>query len=454
MAVIGCDIPVVVSGTAPLATQTGVWTKTHFRQEGHYLIATTYLVAAGSPVVFEMRVDLRPLEAVATKVHTALHAKMAASPAAVGFSFSGAWNSIKKTAKNIGKTKLVKAIGSAVSAVTKNKVVQALNPMAAVTSHTLSKATGGKGTIPGTLGRLVSAGAGAAMAVVPGGAAAAAAKPATLAAFGSAKAAIDAIGAGKQLVQTASTAKRILSAGNQATGGLIQKVAAKLPAATAASRALATAQAKAALAKTSAATKAKIIATVPAIKKAAEVKARLAQPAVKAQLAKIKSQADSAKRAVQRVAYDAKYAQGPAKVDAQKSAAIINLVAQNDAKIAAVAQKNAGGLPGILIDKNGRVTRGRFQIRGIGGASLLYTAPGKSVRGVFTRVAGYGGGSSVIGTSRIANDIIGTCFQVQNAKPGARNLRISGAPVGGPGHPTFMIGCAPGQIGCDCGSEF
>lgn len=442
MPVIGCDIPVVVSGTEPLSTTTGVWVKTQFRQDGDYLIATTYLVAAGSPVVFELRIDLRPLEKIAEKVHAALHARMAASPAAVGFSFSGAWKSIKKTAKKIGKSKLVKAVGSAVSAVTKNKVVQALNPMAAIATHTLSKAAGSKGTIPGTLGKLVSAGAGAALAVVPGGAAAHLAKPQTLAAFGAAKSAINAINTGKKLVATAATAQRIIAAGNQATGGLVQKVAARIPAkippslvsnfkAIAAAKVLATAQAKKALAATSAATKAKIVASVPAIKKAAEVKARLAQPAVKATLAKVKAQADSAQRAVQKVAYDAKYATGAEKADAQKSAAIINLVAANDAKIATVAQKNAGGLPGILIDKNGRMTRGRFAIRAMGArtAPMLYTAPGKVLHGQFQQ----------IGISRISNDIIGTCIPMQNKRP-TRNLRISGPP--------------PGLIGCDCGSEF
>jgi hypothetical protein len=449
MPVIGCDIPVVVSGTEPLATSTGVWTKTHFRQEGSFLIATTYLVAAGSPVVFEMRIDLQPLEKIAEKVHAALHARMAASPAAVGFSFSGAWKSIKKTAKKIGKSKLVKAVGGAVSAVTKNKLVQALNPMAAVASHTLNKAAGGKGTIPGTLGRLVSAGAGAALAVVPGGAAAHAARPQTLAAFGAAKSAINAINTGRKLVSTAQTAQRFIAAGNKATGALVHKVASRLPIPNAknvaAARALATAQAKAALARTSAATRAKIVATVPAIKKAAEIKAKLAQPAVKAALAKAKSQADSAQRAVQQVRYDARYATGAQKVDAQKSAAIINLVAQNDAKIASVAQKNAGGLPGILIDKNGRTTKGRFVIRAMStnkNAPMLYLSPKSRMRGTFQQVAGYPSriSNDIIGSapSRISNDIIGACFQVQNSRP-QPNVRVSGA---------------PGLIGCDCGSEF
>lgn len=463
MPVIGCDIPVVVSGTEPLGTQTGVWTKTHFRQEGNYLVATTYLVAAGAPVVFEMRVDLRPLEAVVTKVHAAMHAKMGKDPT-IGFSFKKAWKSIKKTAKKIGKTKLVKAVSGAVNSVVKNKVFQIAMPMTAISAHTTSKMLGGPGVFKGALGRAVDLGTSITASIIPGGTAIKAA-PQALAAFATAKSAINAINTGKDLVKTVNQAKSILTAGNRATGKLVAKVASRLPASalasrqlpssvTAASRALATARAKAALAKTSAATKAKIITTVPAIKKAAEVKARLSQPAVKAQLTRLKTRADVAKNVVQQVAYDAKYATGAAKVDAQQSAKILNLVAQNDAKIAAIATKNAGGLPGILIDRDGRVTRGRFQVRAAAGGSLLYTAPGKVVRGSFARVAGYGGDTSVIGTSRISNDIIGTCFQVQNQKPGARNLRISGTTIAGPGNPTFMIGCAPGQIGCDCGSEF
>ena len=76
MPVIGCDIPVNVVGSDQLTGKAGVWIKTNFRTEGDYLFATTYLVAAGEPVVLELKVDLRPLEQVARKVHERLHAQM------------------------------------------------------------------------------------------------------------------------------------------------------------------------------------------------------------------------------------------------------------------------------------------------------------------------------------------------------------------------------------------
>lgn len=429
MAVIGCDIPVIVSGSECLACKAGVWTKTHLRQEGHYLVATTYLVAAGSPTVFEMRVDLRPLEKIAEKVHAALHAKMAGGSPAVGFSFSGAWKSIKKTAKKIGKTKLVKAVSGAVSAVTKNKVFQVAMPVAALSAHGTSRALGGKGVLTGPLGKLADAGTAATMSVVPGAAAAQFANPRTLAAFATAKSAINAASTGKKLAQTAMVAKSAIDAGNRALGAVVTKAAEKTGASAA--------DAAQALARTSAATKAKILSSLPAVKKAAEIRAKLNAPNVKAILVKLKAQADVAKRALQQTAYDARYATGSKQADAKKSAAIVNLVARNDARIAAIAQKNAGGLPGILIDKNGTVSRGRFTVKASSAspsAALLYTGPGKVQRGSFARVAGGDG------PSRIANDIIGTCFQMQNTRRGVKNLRISGS--------------APGLVGCDCGSEF
>lgn len=442
MAVIGCDIPVVVSGSECLACKAGVWTKTHLRQEGNYLVATTYLVAAGSPTVFEMRVDLRPLEKIAEKVHQALHAKLAGQPTAIGFSFSKAWKSIKKTAKKIGKTKLVKAVSSAVSAVTKNKVFQLAMPAAALGAHTTSRALGGKGVFEGPLGKVVDAGTAAVMTVVPGGAAARAVNPRTLAAFATAKAAVNAASAGKKLIQTATIAKNAINAGNRALGSVVTRVASRANAAPAA--------AAAALARAAPTTKAKILTSLPAVRKAAEIRARLNAPNVKATLAKIKANAEIAKKALQKTAYDARYATGSKQADAKKSAAIVNLVARNDARIAAIAQKNAGGLPGILIDSSGKVSRGRFTVRSMSAnpsAPLLYTAPGQVQRGSFTRVAGPGhptfmiGQSSIgQGPSRISNDIIGTCFQMQNTRRGVKNLRISGS--------------APGLIGCDCGSEF
>ena len=63
MAVIGCDIPVrqVVGADRLVQAKAGLWTKTHFYQQGDFLHAKTFLVAAGEPCVLEFRIDLRPL---------------------------------------------------------------------------------------------------------------------------------------------------------------------------------------------------------------------------------------------------------------------------------------------------------------------------------------------------------------------------------------------------------
>jgi hypothetical protein len=181
------------------------------------------------------------------------------------------------------------------------------------------------------------------------------------------------------------------------------------------------------------------------VKKAIELKKKLANPLVKAELLKIKTRADSANKALAGVDYASKNATGAARVDALKSRAILNLVALNQAKINAIAQKNAGGLPALLIDGKGRITRGKYSIttlpKGKKGSDLLYLGPGKTERGAFAKIGD--------GVSRIANDIIGDadsrasvvagCFPIMNQKP-TKNLKISGT--------------APGLIGCDCGSEF
>lgn len=438
MAVIGCDIPVRVSGAESLGAKTGIWVKTHFRQEGNFLVATTYLVADGSPAVFELRVDLRPLEKIAAAIHARLHEKMASANGtpAVGFSFAKAWKSVKKTAKKIGQTKLIKAVTSTVKSVVKNKVFQLAMPMAAVTAHTLSKAAGGKGVLTGPAGALVDMGTSAVMKVVPGGALANAA-PKALAAFGAAQAAIKAASTGKQLVSTALQAKNILAKGNA-----IAKRAVTVN----------TAAAKAAA------------KNAPAVKKAVALKAQLASPAVKAKLAAAQRQAVSAQKALARVAYDSKNATGAKRVDALKSRAIVNLVAQNQAQLAAIAQRNAGGLPALLIDKKGKITRGKYTIQPMGSrgssSDLLYLGPGKTERGSFAKVSGE---YTIVGTSRPpprprdrARDTVMADWLLEQQAKGKLRPRVGGCyavPNGGGGS-LRVSGTAPGLIGCDCGSEF
>lgn len=458
MAVIGCDIPVRVGGAEIIGTNAGVWLKTHFRQEGHYLVATTYLVAAGNPSVFELRIDLRPLEKAATAIHAALHQK---TQPTVGFSFKKAWRGIKKTAKKIGKSKLVKAVGKVTQAVVKSKITGGLVTALAV--------------------------------VVP-----AVGVPA-LAAYGAANAAIKAVGEGKKLVNTAVEAKSIISKGNAiAKRAVTAKTegAAKAKAAVASKTPAGTAQAKsiaAAVAKVTAQAKAS-----PAVARALAVKKRLSDPKVKAQLLAIKARADSAKKALDKVAYDSVNATGAKKKDALQSRAIINLVAQNNLRLAAIAQKNAGGLPALLIDPKGKITRGRYTVKpqaaARGRGDVAYFGPGNVQRGLFTKVSGeydiigddlsdYGHGAGyeeIVGSRTLADlrdqsyaatigasrppprpsasrgDVINQwllqqdqkgklrprvagCFQVPNM--GRKSLRISGAPD--------LIGCE-GNMHCAC----
>lgn len=330
MPVIGCDIPVRVGGTEIIGAKAGVWLKTHFREEGHYLVATTYLVAAGNPTVFELRIDLRPLEKAALVIHQALHQKMTPT---VGFSFSKAWRSVKKTAKKIGKSKLIKAVGKVTNSVVKSKIT----------------------------GSLVAA---LAVVVPPVGVPA-------LAAYGAANAAIKAVDEGRKLVKTAGEAKKIVDKGTA-----IAKRAVTTPQPNAAAQAAVKAKAKAS----------------PVVQKALAVKKRLADPKVKTALLTIKTRADSAKKALDKVAYDSQHATGSKKVDAQKSRAILNLVAANNLRLAAIAQRNAGGLPALLIDPKGKITRGKYTVKaqaaGHGKADLLYLGPGQVQRGLFTKVAG------------------------------------------------------------------
>lgn len=404
MAVIGCDIPVrqVVGAEQLSSAQTGIWTKTHFYQEGPYLHAKTFLVAGGEPSVLNFRIDLRPLEKVAARIHQRLHEKMAKANGqpVVGFSFSKAFRSIKKTAKKIGHSKLVKAVGGAIKTVAKSKLVGAL-------------ATGLAVAVP-VIG-------------VP-----------ALAAYGTAHAAIKAVSKGKKLVHTATSAKKTIAkagdqsqklaaakaqaaarakaaadAANARAKAQAQQIAAKakasaarVPSASATVKAQAAAQAKATLAagKQAAHSAAKnVVAEVqtaekrvaPIVAAAAKIQARLANPAVKAKLLAIKAQADSANKVLSDIKEKAKTGSGAEKLDAQKSAAIVNLVAKNQARIQQMSQQNAGGLPAMLIDSRGRITRGKFKVVAKAGGKnpdVLYHGPKQRAQsGAFSKVAGVPG---------------------------------------------------------------
>lgn len=420
---IGC-----VVGAEELAQNASVWVKARFYQEGPFLCATVYSVAAGEPEVFTMKVDVRPIARAIMRQHTAMHAQETAESqvrggVTVGFSLGKIWRGAKKAASSVAKGKLVKGVVAVTKTIAKGAktVVQ-------------SKALG-----------VVAAGLAAFPLTAPLGVP-------TLAAYAAANATLTAVDAGRKTVQTAKAAGTILSQGVSAATRLAaasKTTAATVKAAGASMSkaqtnaitarvkaagslhlnakgkvAVATALAKAAPANKSAVAKmmanklkgvallksrvalatslppkakAAVLATTkfqvaagPAIAKAKAVQAKLAQPAVKAKLLALRANGVQKETELKRLAVQAQTGAGG--LDAQKSAAVINLVARNRDRIQAMSQSNAGGLPGILITSSGQVRRGKWKISPLGkGATtegMLYTGPGKLERGAFAAVSG------------------------------------------------------------------
>lgn len=428
---IGCNIGCSGSGVKigcvddadVQAEAAGVWIKTHFHQDGPFLCATVYSVSAGEPKIVELRVDMRPIARALVRAHAALHAQQFASSAAggttVGWGLGKLWKKAKKAAKSIGRVKLVKGVVGVTKTIAKTakKVIK-------------SKVTG-----------LVAAGLAAFPLTAPIGIAA-------LGAYAAANTALAGVEAGRKVVKTAQTAAGVINQGaraaravtssNQRTAAAVKTAGALMPAqqkaavaarvkaagklqlnakgkatvaatlakAPAAARAkvakamasklkgLATLKSRAALAKSLpptasaavvSATKLQVAAS-PVIAQAKALQAKLADPKVRAQLVSIRARAEKSRAALVSVANAAKGGD----LDAQKSAAIVNLVARNRARIQGMSQANAGGLPGVLITKDGKLRRGRWRVQATAAAGgTLYTGPKKPTeKGTFQTVSG------------------------------------------------------------------
>lgn len=419
---VGC-----VVGAEKLTENTGVWVKTRFYRDGHFLCATVYSVAAGEPKVIELRVDLRPIARAVLRAHTALHAKDLAkasirsksSGATVGWGLGSLWKSAKKAAKAIGRNKLVKGVIGVTKTIAK-------------TAKTVikSKVTG-----------LIAAGLAAFPLTAPIGVAA-------LGAYAAANAAVAGVENGAKVVKTAQSAANTIARGvglarrvtgatqkanaavktassmmspaertaaarrAQAAGKLnlnakgkavVRQTLARVPAAKKPAAATAitsklkqvaqirqnVALAKALPGQAGAAvlssTKLQLTAA-PALARAAATAKRLQDPAVRARLVALRAQGTKAEALLKNVAVKAQ----SGSLDAQKSAVIVNLVARNRARIQAMSQANAGGLPGVLITQDGKLKRGRFRVQAVAAAGgLLYQGPGKpKKRGTFQTVSG------------------------------------------------------------------
>lgn len=418
---VGC-----VVGAEQLATNAGVWVKARFFRDGHHLCATVYSVSQGEPKVFEMRVDLRPIERALMRKHAAVHAKGMARASlrgqpTVGWGLGSLWKGVKKTAKKIGRVKLVKgivnvtkAVGKVAVKVAKSKEFGAVLAVAsafpltapfagpalaayAFANTAIAGVEQGKKllTVAKTASTVIKKGAQLAKTATNSGKQATAivkSASASLSPAQRAQIAASAKAAGKVSLTPKGQAAlrsafaRVPTAMRKVMAGKVQKKlsqAAQVKTQVALARRLPGPAGAAVLKATRTA-----VAAAPAIALAKRTAARLKQPAVRARLSRMKTQAEKSKAALTAIQQKAK----TGSLDAQKNAAIVNLVARNRARIQAMSQASAAGLPGLLITPEGKIKRGRFRVQAAAGGKsrgLLYQGPGKTERGAFTTVSGF-----------------------------------------------------------------
>lgn len=139
--------------TPAMVSPNGFWIKTHFYRDGDMLKARSFMVVAGDPVVFEVGVNLRVLEAALVKYHNRLESQYHNRPTDEKHLVSGCmdcddeigsvWSSIKGAAKGavkgvkksvtaIAKSKVVKAVAKTAKSIVKSKVVGTMSAGLAV----------------------------------------------------------------------------------------------------------------------------------------------------------------------------------------------------------------------------------------------------------------------------------------------------------------------------------
>lgn len=422
---VGCGPVGCVVGAEALGQAAGVWVKTHFYRKGPYLCATVYSVAAGNPRVIDLRVDLRPIERALVRAHASEHSRATLKNPSVGWSLGSMWKKAKKAAKSIGRSKLVKgvvgvtkAVYKGAKAVVKSKITGAILGVASVFPLTAPFAAPALGAYAAANSAVSAVEKGSKVVKVASSAMSTISRGKQLAkAVGqktvATSAAVKTAGATLTAAQKQQLAARATAAGKVAlTAAAKAKLAAKASTLTAAARAKLAAQTAAklkaasvvkqrvALAKALPPTaKAAVLATTalqlkaaPEIAKAKALQQKLASPTVQKALVTARAQAANAEGLLADIKRRAQTATGPAKLDAQKSAVIVDLVARNRARIQAMSQANAGGLPGLLITPEGKLVRGKFRVQAVATpptrGGLLYGGRGQASRGTFTRVSG------------------------------------------------------------------
>lgn len=299
-----------VSGSERLTStkEIPVWVKTRLYRKGHLLCADTYLVAAGRPKFMHNEVDMR----VVARAVAAYQAKKGAT---VGLSFKV--NPIKR--------KKGKRTGGIVASLAKNKLIHTVSRHVDKASKVAAKVALSKEF------RVVLGATSAVLATTAVGAPAAAALAgATVALSATAAYRDNAAEINKELRKV--KAVRVL-----------QDKIAKLPK-----------QAVDKFLSDNGATVARV--KTDAKKAHAEVK-KLA-----AQMPQLKAESDKAKEYFKNIAMASQFATDPVIKDkARKLARIVRIAAETRAKVKGIAERNAGGLPGLFIDGRGRVKRGHFE---------------------------------------------------------------------------------------------
>ena len=436
---IGCGNVGCIVGAEALTDSTGVWVKTRLYRKGPFLCATVYSVAAGEPKVVELKVDLRPIEQAVRKAHAQLHGQSDGRAAAsvsgqrVGWSLGALWKGAKNAAQKIGRNKLLRgvvqvtrAVGKVAKKVVRSKAFGVVLSAAAVFPLTAPFAAPALGAYAACNAALSSVEVGAKV-------------------VHTAKSALGIIHQGKRVASEVSSATRTansavasvsanlspavraqLGARAKAAGqitlspqgkAVVQTELARVPAGAARTKVatalagqfkqLSALRSRAVLARALPPAAGAAVARATSLQagsaallaRAAKVKKEFSNPATQAKLTALRTRGAKATTLLQGISSSAQ----SGTLDGVKSAAIVNLVARNRARIQAMSQAHAGGLPGLLITPQGKLVKGKFRVQAqAGGKGLLYLGAGTPTqKGSFATVAGE--------LSELADTVVGAC---------------------------------------------
>ena len=330
---------------------TPVWLKAVTTREGADIVTRCCVVTEGQYFPIEVRVNVPRLAA-------SLRSLGLAGDETDGVSGFGSW--LKKAVKSVTKSKVVKAVGKVVGKVARSPIVQIANPMLAISSHTISKAATGKGTIKGPAGKLVDAGSSLVTKVAPIPNVMSFVSPKAAAALGVGLKAVTTARAGSVIASVAKQAQGQVNLGKAAAQSLLQKTASN----PAAAKAL--------------------------VERAVQVRSNVQKSAPA--LAKRVVQSSRVKASIAAIAAKAK----AGSADAHLAASVIARSAAALDQVSRLQQASAGGVAGLLVTSDGRILRaprGRFTLRASAAArpDVLYRGPkDPALKGLFAAVAGAG----------------------------------------------------------------